>query len=110
MNKVIFFTDIENLHRALDHFNIKSFTGKKIPVKIHMGEIKNKYFPKPEFVRSVIDELKKINVDPYLFDTTVAYSGLRHSKTGYQKLAKIHGFTLKKVGYDVIIDLSLIHI
>jgi len=104
MNKVIFFTDFENLHRALDQFNIKSFTGKKIPVKIHMGEIKNKYFPKPEFVRSVIDVLKKINVDPYLFDTTVAYSGLRHSKTGYQKLAKIHGFTLKKVGCDVIID------
>jgi hypothetical protein len=39
-----------------------------------------------------------------LFDTTVAYPGLRSSKTGYKKLARIHGFTNKKVGCDVVID------
>jgi len=104
MRKVIFFTEFENFHKALDQFDVKSFTGKKVPVKIHMGEIRNKYFPKPEFVRIVIDELKKVHVDPYLFDTTVAYSGLRNSKTGYQKLAKINGFTVKKIGCNVIID------
>ena len=104
MSSVIFFTDSEKFHDALVHFNIESFSGKKVPVKLHMGELKNKYFPKPKFVKHVIDELKMVHVEPYLFDTTVAYSGLRHSKTGYQKLAKIHGFTLKKVGCDVIID------
>ena len=102
MRKVIFFTEFENFHKALDQFDVKSFTGKKVPVKIHMGEIRNKYFPKPEFVRIVIDELKKVHVDPYLFDTTVAYSGLRNSKTGYQKLAKINGFTVKKIGCNVM--------
>ena len=104
MKKVVFFTDSEKLHEALDHFDIESFAGKKVPVKLHMGEIKNKYFPKPEFVRIVIDELKKVHVDPYLFDTTVAYTGLRHYKTGYHKLAKMHGFTMKKVGCTVVID------
>ncbi len=104
MSKVIFFTDFKKFHDALDQFNIESFAGKKIPVKLHMGELKNKYFPKPEFVKHVIDELKMAHVEPYLFDTTVAYTGLRHSKTGYRKLAKIHGFTMKKVGCDVIID------
>ena len=104
MSKVIFFTDLEKFHDALAHFNIESFAGKKVPVKLHMGELKNKYFPKPEFVKHVIDELKMAHVEPYLFDTTVAYTGLRHSKTGYRKLAKIHGFTMKKVGCDVIID------
>ena len=104
MSKVIFFTDLEKFHDALTHFDIKSFDGKKVPVKLHMGELENKYFPKPEFVKHVIDELKIAHVEPYLFDTTVAYTGLRRSKTGYHKLAKMHGFTTKKVGCDVVID------
>ena len=104
MSNVIFFTDLEKFHDALAHFNIESFAGKKVPVKLHMGELKNKYFSKPEFVKHVIDELKMAHAEPYLFDTTVAYTGLRHSKTGYRKLAKMHGFTAKKVGCDVVID------
>jgi len=104
MKKVVFFTDINKLHDALISFNIQSFAGKKVPVKLHMGEIKNKYYPKPDFVKHVVDELKKVPTDPYLFDTTVAYTGLRHSKNGYLKLAKIHGFTKKKVGCNVVID------
>ncbi|UCF12755.1 MAG: DUF362 domain-containing protein [Thermoplasmatales archaeon] len=104
MKKVIFFSDLEMLHKALKSFNIQTFAGKKVPVKLHMGEIENKYYSKPHFVKLVIDELKKDNVDPFLFDTTVAYPGLRHSKSGYQKLAKIHSFTLNKVGCNVVID------
>ena len=104
MKKVIFFTDFKKLHEALEHFDIQDFAGKKIPVKLHMGELKNKYFPRPDFVKQVVDELKKIPADPYLFDTTVSYTGLRHSKTGYLKLAKNHGFTKKKIGCNVVID------
>ena len=104
MKKVVFFTDLKKLHEALVSFNIQSFADKKVPVKLHMGEDKNKYFPRPDFVKHVVDELKKVPADPYLFDTTVAYTGLRHSKNGYLKLAKIHGFTKKKVGCNVVID------
>jgi len=104
MKKVVFFSDTEKLRIALENFDISSFSNKKIPVKLHMGELKNKYFPKPDFVKIVVDELKKISADPYLFDTTVAYTGLRNSKSGYQKLAKIHGFTQEKVGCRVVID------
>ena len=104
MKKVIFFTDFKKLHEALEHFDIQDFAGKKVPVKLHMGELKNKYFSRPDFVKQVVDELKKINADPYLFDTTVSYTGLRHSKTGYLKLAKNHGFTKKKIGCNLVID------
>lgn len=104
MKKVVFFTDLKKIGDALENFNIQSFADKKVPVKLHMGEAKNKYFSKPDFVKHVISELKKVNADPFLFDTTVAYSGLRHLKSGYLKLAKIHGFTLEKVGCKVIID------
>jgi len=104
MRDVVFFTNLDKLHDALDAFHTQTFAGKSVPVKLHMGEIKNKYFPKPDFVKQIIDTLKGFKIDPYLFDTTVSYTGLRHSKTGYLKLAKIHGFTQEKVGCNIVID------
>ncbi len=102
MKKVVFFKDIKKFSEALEYFDIDSFEGRQIPLKLHMGEKKNKYFLKPDFVKQIIDELKKRKIEPYLFDTTVAYPGLRNSKTGYKKLAEIHGFS--KLGCDIIID------
>ena len=103
MNKAVYFTDLNKLHDALEYFNINSFSNKKVPIKLHMGEFKNKYFTKPDFVKHVVDELKKVNADPFLFDTTVAYKALRNTKIGYEKLARLHGFTYNKVGCNVII-------
>ena len=104
MKNVVFFTGLKKLHKAFENFAIQSFSKKTFPFKLHMGEIKNKYYPKPEFVKPVIDELHGIQADPYLFDTTVAYAGLRHSKSGYEKLARLHGYTQKKLGCRVVID------
>ncbi len=104
MKKVVFFTDLKKLYDALENFQIKSFAGKKVPVKLHMGEEKNKFFPRPEFVKTVVDELKKINIDPYLHDTTVVYSGPRRRKESYEQLAIQHGFTPENVGCNVVID------
>jgi len=104
MKKVVFFSDLKLLSEALENFNINSFSGKNVPVKLHMGEKKNKYYPKPNFVKIIVDELKKNKANPYLFDTTVAYPGVRNSITGYKKLAEIHGFTSENVGCEVVID------
>jgi len=104
MKNVVFFTTIGKLDDALDNFNIQSFTNRRIPVKLHMGEPKNKYYPKPDFVKLVVTALKTRGAKPYLYDTTVAYSGARHTKPEYEKLARLHGFTMKKVGCNVVID------
>jgi uncharacterized Fe-S center protein len=104
MNKVVFFTDIAKLPDALTFFSLESFAGKKVPIKLHMGEKNNPYFVNPDLVKRVVDEIKKFNADPFLFDTTVAYHGSRHTKKEYQKLADLHGFTLKNVGCHVVID------
>ncbi len=104
MNKIIFFTDIKKLPEALHFFSFEDFKNKKVPVKLHMGEIHNKYYPKPDFVRQIITQLTTIDAQPFLFDTTVAYPGLRKTKKGYQKLAQLHGFTKKNIGCPVIID------
>ena len=104
MKKVVFFKEIDKLYNSLKYFDILDFKNKKYPVKLHMGERGNRYFPKPDFVKNVIAVLKNLPSDPFLFDTTVAYPGLRHRKKGYYKLAKIHGFIKKEVGCDVVID------
>jgi uncharacterized protein len=104
MTKVVFLTDIKELHTALSLFSLQSYAGKKVPVKLHMGEKGNPYFVKPELVKHVVDALKKVDANPFLFDTTVSYPGARHTKTEYEKLAKLHGFTLKNIGCDVVID------
>ena len=104
VKKVVFFTDITKLHDAVDNFNIDSFKNQEVPVKLHMGEDKNKFFPRPDFVKHVINELIKVNAKPYLFDTTVAYSGLRSEVSSYKKLALRHGFTMENVGCNIVID------
>ena len=102
MTHVVFFKDMERLPEALQHFPLENFKGCDVPVKLHMGEINNKYFLRPELVEQVIATLQSFDMKPYLFDTTVAYSGLRHTKKGYHKVAQIHGFT--KIGCNVVID------
>jgi uncharacterized Fe-S center protein len=104
MNKVIFFTDFTKFNDALENFNITSFSGKSVPIKLHMGEINNKHFLKPDLAKVVVDALKNVNAEPYLYDSTVAYPGLRSTKRGYKKVAEIHGFTKNNVGCDVVID------
>ncbi len=104
MKKVYFFSNISTLVDVLDSLHISSFENKDVLVKLHMGEVKNKYFPKPEYVKKHIDILKKKDANPFLYDTTVLYKSPRRFKTGYQKVAKLHGFTQKKVGCDVVID------
>jgi uncharacterized Fe-S center protein len=102
MNKVVHFTDSTKIREALEKFNIESFSGKKVLFKLHMGEIGNRYYSKPDIIKPFIEELKKSKIEPFLYDTTVAYPGLRHTKFGYGKLAKMHGY--RKLGCDIVID------
>jgi hypothetical protein len=104
MKKVVFFTDITKINDALENFKLDSFSGKTVPIKLHMGETGNRYFLKPELAKIVVDALKSVNAKPFLYDTKVAYPGLRGTKKGYEKVAKIHGFTKKRIGCEVIID------
>ena len=103
MSKVVFFADLSKLREAMSYFNMDGFAGKRTPVKLHMGEVKNPYYPPFDFVKTVVDEIKNFKAEPFLFDTTVAYPGLRSTKSGYEKLAKMHGFSKKKIGCDVVI-------
>ena len=79
------------------------FKEEKTLVKLHMGEMRNRYYVKPDFVKKVVNEFKKIGSHPFLFDTTVAYNSLRKTKNGYLRVAKLHGFSEHKIGCPIII-------
>lgn len=102
VKKVVYITDLSRLDDALAFFNLQSFIGKEVLFKVHMGEMGNKYYPKPSLVKPVVDCLKAQGMSPFFYDTTVAYPGLRHTKRGYAQVAKMHGYT--KLGYTIIID------
>jgi uncharacterized Fe-S center protein len=104
MNTIIHFRNIKQLPKAFTYFNLEEFTHKNIPIKLHMGEKNNQYFPRSNEVKYAIDALKKNESHPFLYDTTVAYSGLRHNKDTYIKLAETHGFSKDTIGCHVIID------
>ena len=103
MADVYFFTEAEKLLSALDLLGIEDFRGARVPVKLHMGEPGNRYYIPPSLVKLTVGRLKDIGADPFLFDTTVAYSGPRSTRDGYEKAAYRHGFSDDEMGCEVVI-------
>jgi uncharacterized Fe-S center protein len=103
MSKVIFVdkNSVEKVPLALKYLGLEKFSNKKVLIKLHMGEIENKWYVKPKYVKIVVDELKKIKSKPFLFDTVVIYRGSRDSKEKYMETAKKHGFD--QVGCGIVI-------
>ena len=104
MTQVVFFRDLASFPEALARFSLEPFRGQRVPVKLHMGEPGNQYFPQPGLARPVVSALLDVGAEPFLTDTTVAYPGPRRKKDGYLKVARKHGFTVENVGCEVIID------
>ena len=103
MSKVYFCTGTDKIPGALDQLDIEKFRDMKVLVKLHMGEPGNQCFISPSLVKLIVGKLKEVNAKPFLFDTTVAYSGLRGSRDGYLKVAHRHGFGNDAIGCEVII-------
>ena len=78
--------------------------GQKIAIKLHMGELGNKYFLKPDFVKRIVDVLKEIGAKPFLFDSPTMYPGARFFPKTYLMTAKKHGFSEKTMGCPVIVS------
>lgn len=95
MTSVTFIKDNyqENLDKALDKFDFEKFKGKKVLLKIHVGDAGNSRYVDPKFVKVVIDKLKKIDAEPFLYDTLVLYPGPRTITVTHKLIAKRHGFT-----------------
>jgi uncharacterized protein len=67
-------------------------SGMKVGIKLHWGEMGNHTFLLPELAREISRWLKEQGVNPFVFDTTVLYSGERRTGAGSLKTAAQHGY------------------
>ena len=76
-----------------------------IAVKTHFGEKGNTRFVKPELIKPITDEIKKIsselNCNCFITDSNTLYRGQRLNAKDHVKLAKEHGFDV--LGIPIII-------
>jgi uncharacterized Fe-S center protein len=74
-----------------------------IPVKVTLGDAACVYNLSPDLVRTVISEIKKQGSKPFLFDTSVIYTGRRQNAVDHLCLAQDKGFSYAGSGAPFII-------
>jgi len=74
-----------------------------VAIKIHFGEKGNTTHIAPEFVRPVVEGIKKKKGKPFLTDTNVLYRSERNDAVTHLHLAQEHGFTIENTGAPVVI-------
>jgi hypothetical protein len=79
------------------------YPGMKIGIKLHWGEKGNHTFLPPILAKEIASWLKEQGASPFVFDTTVLYSGGRRTGADALKTAAGHGYNEDFLGCPVII-------
>jgi len=95
--------ETHKLEEALGILNVQDFEDQRTPIKLHFGEPGNRSYISPRLVKTVVDMLKDVGAKPFLFDTTVLYSGPRSTIKGYEQVARKHGFGIDNIGCETVI-------
>jgi uncharacterized Fe-S center protein len=77
--------------------------GSRVGVKLHWGERGNASFLEPAYAREVVRWLSSMGMSPFVFDTTVLYSGGRRRAADSLETAASHGYTEEYLGCKVVI-------
>ncbi|MDI6776367.1 MAG: DUF362 domain-containing protein [Syntrophales bacterium] len=77
--------------------------GDRVGIKLHWGERGNRSFLPPVYAREIVRWLRKQGTKPFVFDTTVLYSGGRRTGKDALKTAEEHGYTEEYFGCPVLI-------
>jgi uncharacterized Fe-S center protein len=67
-------------------------------IKLHVGELGNKSYVKPEIVKIIVDYLKERGAKPFLFDCNSLYRGKRWNGVDHHENAYKNGFTYEAIG------------
>ncbi|MDR2198765.1 MAG: DUF362 domain-containing protein [Deltaproteobacteria bacterium] len=113
MSKV-FFTDtrcrlgdslLDKLRRLLNASGFKEIDFKKkfAAIKIHFGEPGNLAFLRPNFAKTVADQIKALKGRPFLTDCGTLYVGRRAHALAHLEAAYENGFSPYSAGCHVII-------
>jgi uncharacterized protein len=76
-------------------------SGESVGIKLHWGEIGNKNFLVPVYAKEIVKWLEAAGLKPFVFDTTVLYSGGRRDGAESLKTAAKHGFTEEYLGCPI---------
>ncbi len=89
----------EELNRSKYPFH----PGDRIGIKLHWGERGNRSFLPPDYAKIAVDWILKHGGRPFLFDTTVLYSGSRRNGRDSLATASRHGYSEEYLGCPVLI-------
>ena len=77
--------------------------GDRVGIKLHWGERGNHSFLPADYAREIAHWLKDLGARPFVFDTTVLYSGGRRNGEDALKTAAEHGYTEAFLGCPVVV-------
>lgn len=93
----------ETLRALLQEMEHPFRSGDRIGIKLHWGEKGNHSFLPPAYAREIARWLQEQGMEPFIFDTTVLYSGGRRSGPDSLKTAQEHGYAPEYLGCEVVI-------
>ena len=111
----VYFTDMRvkpngtNLQGKLERLMRKAgiekinFQNHFAAIKIHFGETGNLSFLRPNFARTVVEEVRRLGGKPFLTDCNTLYVGSRKNALEHIETAYRNGFTPYTTGCHVII-------
>ena len=77
--------------------------GKFVAIKLHFGEPGNLSFLRPNFARTVADQIKKQGGKPFLTDCNTLYVGRRKNALEHLLAAEENGFSTVSCGCPILI-------
>jgi len=94
---------VESLRQLLKQLSYPFASGDNVGIKLHWGEKGNKGFLPPDYAREIAGWLIANGAKPFIFDTTVLYSGARRTAEDSLNTAALHGYTTEFLGCPVVI-------
>ena len=94
---------VESLRQLLQKLRYPFAKGDYVGIKLHWGEKGNKGFLPPDYAKEIAVWLNAGGAKPFVFDTTVLYSGGRRTAEDSLITAASHGYTETFLGCPVII-------
>lgn len=94
---------IESLRNLLEKFHYPFSPGDNVGIKLHWGERGNKGFLPPDYAKEITGWLCSKGAKPFIFDTTVLYSGARRTAEESLNTAASHGYSPEFLECPVII-------
>jgi hypothetical protein len=77
--------------------------GDLVALKVHFGERGNTAFLRPQYVRRLVDLVRKSGGKPFLTDANTLYVGGRSNAVDHLETAVLHGFDFAVTGAPVVI-------